>query len=266
MTALEFLDSHSHLDSSEFDGDREMVIERARAAGVKRLIVVGADSGFESARRAVALAVRYPGIFASVGLHPNDAKLPVDTSPLRDLASNAKVVAIGETGLDFYRDWAPPALQESWFRAQIELARAVKKPLIIHSRQAGNRALQILIENGAAEVGGVFHCFSESAEFAAELRAIGFMVSFPGSLTFKNAQTARDAARLIPLEQILIETDAPFLAPAPWRGRRCESAYVVETAKALAEVKSCPLERIAKETTDNAARLFKLPAATKEVQ
>ena len=251
-------DSHSHLDGPAFDADREEVIERARQAGVERLLVVGSDENFTSASRAVALAERYPFIYAAVGLHPNDAKFAVDTAPLRRLLSHPRVVAVGETGLDFYRDWAPPELQEAWFVAQIELALEFNKPLIIHARQAGNRSLELLKAQGAAQVGGVFHCYSEDASFAAELKAINFMVSFPGSITFKNAAATKTAAQAIPLEQILVETDAPFIAPVPYRGGRCESAYIVETVKALAELKGLTFEAVAQATTYNACKLFGL--------
>lgn len=253
---LEFFDSHTHLDSPEFAEDQQAVIERAQAAGVTRLLTVGAGDGLSSARRAIELAEFYPFIWASAGVHPHDAETEFNPDLLTELASHERVRAIGETGLDFFRDWSPRDLQEKWFRAQIGIARTLKKPLIIHSREAATECLQILKEESASDVGGVFHCFAEDAQFATKLEAINFLVSFPGTLTFKKADTVREAARLIPLEQILIETDAPYMAPTPHRGKRCESAYVVETAKALAEVKGITLEEVAVATTASAMKFF----------
>lgn len=256
---IELCDSHAHLDSREFDNDREQVIARAREAGVTRILAVGPSDGIESSRRAVALARSHEGISASVGIHPHDVARPFSYDELRELARDEKVVAFGEIGLDFYRDWSPFDLQEEHFRRQIELALEIKKPLIIHSREAGEKCLAVLKEYGAAKLGGVFHCYSEDAAFARKLADMNFLISFPGSLTFKNAHSTRDAAKAIPLDQILIETDAPFLAPVPYRGKRCESAFVLETAKVLAQVKGLSLEDVAAATTKNAMALFRIP-------
>ncbi len=258
---LELCDSHAHIDSREFDTDREEVIARARDTGVTRIIAVGPSDGIESSRRAAALARTHEGIWAAVGIHPHDVAGAFSCDELRELAMDEKVVALGETGLDFYRDWSPFDLQEKHFRRQIELALEIKKPLIIHSRQAGEKCLAILKEHHAENVGGVFHCYSEDAAFARKLADINFLVSFPGAITFKNARSTREAAKAIPLDQILIETDAPFLAPAPYRGKRCESAFILETAKTLAQVKGLPLEEVAAETTKNAVKLFRLAAS-----
>jgi TatD DNase family protein len=255
----EFFDSHTHLDSKEFSEDQEAVIKRAQAAGVTRLLTVGASDGFASAERAIALAERYPFIWASAGIHPHDAETDFDPEKLATLLAHDQVRAAGETGLDFFRDWSPRDLQEQWFRAHITLAREVKKPLIIHSRDAGKECLSILKEEAAEDVGGVFHCYAEDAAFAKELRNINFLVSFPGTITFKKADNVRAAARDIPIEQIMIETDAPYMAPTPYRGKRCESAYVVETARMLAEVKEIPIEQVAEMTTRTAMDFFKVP-------
>lgn len=256
---VELFDSHTHLDAKEFDADRESVIKRAQEHGVSRILTVGAGNGTQSAKNAIALAEKYSFIWASVGVHPHDSGSVGFTDKTIDhLASHEKVVAIGETGLDYFRDWAPKEAQEHWFRQQIRLAHAVQKPLIIHSRDAGEDCLNILLEENASTVGGVFHCFAEDARFAARLLEMNFYVSFPGTLTFKNANTVRDAARAIPVEQILIETDAPYMAPVPYRGKRCETAFIVETAKMLAEVKDCSLEEIAKHTSENACKLFNI--------
>jgi len=249
-------DSHTHLDAAEFDSDREAVIARALAAGASRIITIGAADGFDSADRAIVLAEKYPFIWATAGIHPHDASVPVDLARLEALAKHPRVVAVGETGLDFFRNNAPPEFQERWFRAQIELALTLKKPLVIHSREAGAKCLSILRELHAERIGGVFHCYAEDVEFAKSLAEINFLVSFPGPLTFKKADTLRKVAAEVPLHQIMVETDAPFMAPEPHRGKRCESAFVVETARALAAIKGISLEETAKVTSANASRLF----------
>jgi TatD DNase family protein len=253
---MDVTDTHSHLDRHEFDEDRSNVIERARVAGVTRMISIGTGDGLGGAHKAIKLAEDYPFIWASAGVHPHDAGHEIDWELLEQLATHPKVVAIGETGLDFYRDWSPVDKQYDRFEKQIALARKVKKPLIIHSRQAGAESYRVLKEHRAEEIGGVFHCFAENAEFAARLWDIGFYVSFPGVLTFKKTQEVRDICAEIPLERILIETDSPFLAPEPHRGKRCEPAFVVETAKRLAEIKGLSLEEVAAITTANALKLF----------
>lgn len=255
---IEICDSHTHLDAAEFDEDRAAVIERALAAGVSRIVTIGAGDGFLSAERAQDLARKYPQIWASAGVHPHDANTPLDIDRLRRLAQKPRVVAIGETGLDYFKELAPIPLQRDWFRAQIGLALELKLPIIIHSRNAGADALAMLKECGAEAVGGVFHCFSENADFAAELRKINFLVSFPGAATFKKSGPLRDVIRDIPIEQIMVETDAPYIAPEPYRGKRCESAFVVETLKTVAAVKGISLEEAARATTANAVRLFNL--------
>ncbi|MCO6432131.1 MAG: TatD family hydrolase [Deltaproteobacteria bacterium] len=255
---IELIDTHIHLDAADFDADREEVITRARSAGVCAMITVGAGYGLESATRAVEIASSHGDIWASVGVHPHDAGKEFSPDAIRKLCSNKKVVAIGETGLDFYRDWSPKERQYSAFRTQIELALEVGKPLIIHCRQAAEECLSVLQEMRASEVGGVFHCFSEDAAFARKLMDINFIVSIPGSVTFKKADALRDAVRQIPLDRIMLETDAPFLAPEPHRGKRCESALMVETAKAVADIKKISFEELAAATTHTARAFFKL--------
>jgi TatD DNase family protein len=259
--ALELFDSHCHLDAEAFAPDLPAVLERAAQAGVTRLVTIGAGYGVASAGRAVALAESHANIWATVGIHPHDAATDASVDELRTLASHTKVVAIGETGLDFHYDFAPRAEQRRWFELQIALAQEVKKPLVIHSREAGEECIAMLKANGAAAEGGVFHCFAENAEFAARLREINFIVSFPGILTFKKSDQMRAIAAAIPLDSILIETDAPFLAPQPYRGKRCESAFVVETAAMLAAIHHRSLEEVAEITTANAMRFYRLGAA-----
>lgn len=258
MSIPELFDTHCHLDFKDFVEDQDGYVRRAAEAGVTRLVTIGASDKFDSAERAILLSERFPNVWASVGIHPHCAAIPIDISRLRELAEHSRVVAIGETGLDFFRDWAPRKDQEEWFRAQITLAKELNKPLIIHSREAGADCLAILKETKASEVGGVFHCYAENAEFAKELEKINFIVSVPGILTFKNAKTLQEAMLKIPLEQIMIETDAPFLAPVPFRGKTCESYHVVETAKALAEIKSLSFEEVAKTTTETAKRFYRV--------
>jgi TatD DNase family protein len=255
---LDLMDTHCHLDSEPFEGDRDACVQRAVAAGVTRMITIGTGGGLAGARRAIEIAHNYPMVWASVGVHPHNAGEPFSANELERFALEPKVVAIGETGLDTFRDWAPIEKQRASFELQIELARAVKKPLIIHSRETGAECLETLIRTGAGEVGGVFHCFSEDAEFAARLRDINFRISLPGQLTFKRNHPLRDICREIPIEQILVETDAPYLSPEPYRGKRCEPAFVVETARKLAEVKGLSLEEVAAITTRNALELFSL--------
>lgn len=254
---IEIVDSHTHLDSKEFDADRDIVISRAREALVTRLLTVGASDGLDSARRAIELSESYPFIWASAGIHPHDAGKGCELSELKSLASHPRVVAIGETGLDFYRDWSPKNDQYRYFEAQIDLAVELTKPLIIHSRDAGQDCLEILTQRGAERVGGVFHCYAEDEVFAEKLRTIHFLVSFPGVLTFKKADKMREIARKIPLDQIMVETDAPYMAPEPFRGKRCESSHVVQTARVLADIKGLSLNEVAEATTKNALRLFK---------
>ena len=255
---MELFDTHCHLDAEAFDVDRDAVIERARAAGVTRLVCIGASAGVASARRAVDLATKHPSIWATAGLHPHDADDTTGLETLQELAAHPRVVGIGETGLDYHYSFAQHENQKRWFRDQIRLARAVRKPIVIHCRNAAEDTIRILIEEEAREVGGVFHCYGENAEFARRLFEINFIVSFPGILTFKKSVEMRDTARSIPLEKILLETDAPFLAPEPFRGKRCESAFMVHTAAVLAELHGRSVEQVAAITTANALRFFRI--------
>ncbi len=256
--SLNLIDSHTHIDASVFDEDREGVLERARKVGLKAIINIGASDEFQGAERSIKLAEENPDIWASAGIHPHDAGTALDEERLLKLAQHPRVVAIGETGLDFFKDWSPRPAQEAWFRLQVQIARKVQKPLIIHCRAAADECLAILKSENAAEVGGVFHCFAETAEFARALKDINFMVSFPGIVSFKKAENIHAAAREIPLEQIMIETDAPYLAPEPYRGKRCEPAFILETAQALANLKGLSIQEVADTTARNAIKFYKL--------
>lgn len=262
MNTARFIDTHAHLGAIDFDPDRAEVIKRAHDAGVTRIITIGAGYGIESAYSAIRIAAEHQHVFAVVGLHPNDASLAFDAAILPALIKHPKVVAVGETGLDFYRNYASRQDQERWFIHQIELAKEHNKPLVIHSRSAGADCLKLLKEQHAQVVGGVFHCFAEDAAFAHELSALGFLVSFPGSVTFKKADSMRAVVQSIPLSQIMLETDAPFLAPEPFRGKRCESAFMIKTAECIAALKGISLDELARITSANAERLFKLPVET----
>jgi len=263
-----FVDSHCHIDGAEFDADREEVIQRANDAGVKFMLNVGTgepDSGnFE---RAVSLAEKHENIFASVGVHPHDAKT-FDTEAEKRLVnlakSSEKVIAWGEIGLDFYYDHSPREVQEEVFKRQIRIAQELNLPIIIHSRDADDKTVEILMQEYSQDNfrGGIMHCFGGSAEMARELMNIGFLISFAGNVTFKKAENLRDAARAVPLEKLLIETDCPYLAPVPMRGKRNEPSFVIHTAKFLAEFYRIGLEELAGQTTRNFLDFFKINLAT----
>jgi len=253
------VDTHAHLDSGQYRDDLDAVIARAEAAGVGTILTVGCD--LESSRASMELARRFPRVYASVGIHPHDAAT-VDAAALatlKQLATADKVVAIGEVGLDFYRDRAPRDLQRQALRAQIRLARELGKPLIVHDREAHAEVLAILQEEGASEVGGVMHCFSGDLELARACVALGFFISFAGPLTYPHSALRKVAAEL-PIDVMLVETDCPYLAPQPWRGKRCEPAFVRVTAEALATIKGLTLEDVARITSLNAFRLFGIGA------
>ena len=255
---IELIDSHAHLDGEDFAEDIEQVIERARESGVNIIINIGATDGFLGAERSIKLAERFDSVYCTVGIHPHDAKEPSDKARILQLAAHPKVRAIGETGLDFFKEWSPKEDQYRWFRLQIEIAHELSQPLIIHSRDAGEECYEVLTEMEAEKVGGVFHCYAEDAQFAEKLKAMNFLVSFPGILTFPKSVDVQEAAKEIPLSQIMVETDAPYLAPVPFRGKRCESAHVKHTAEKLAEVKEISLEEVAKQTTENAKKFYRL--------
>ncbi|MBI3769787.1 MAG: TatD family hydrolase [Deltaproteobacteria bacterium] len=257
------IDSHCHLDQDAFDDDRDAVIARARAAGVRRLITVGAGGPLASNRAAVALAERDPDIFAAVAVHPHDAsEITADTyTTLRALWAHPKVVAVGETGLDYYYRHSPPETQREHLRCFVREAGRAALPLVIHCRDAFPDLLVILREEDAAAIGGVIHCFSGTAAEAEACLALGFALSFSGIVTFKNAGDLRDVVRATPPDRLLIETDAPFLAPVPHRGKRNEPALVRDVAEEVARATERPLAEVAALTSANAERVFRLPRA-----
>jgi TatD DNase family protein len=253
-------DSHAHLDFADFDGDVDGVLQRARSAGVAGVIAVGSGRGLESRTAAVALAARYPDVWATVGLHPHDATLAdaAAVAALRELAARPRVVAVGEIGLDYHYDHSPRPRQRDAFTAQLRLARELRLPVVIHTREADDDTLAILRAEGVPH-GCVLHCFSGGERLARAGLELGLHLSFSGILTFPKADELRAVARqVVPLERTLVETDSPYLAPVPHRGRRCEPAYVVHTARRLAELHGRTLEDVARVTTRNTRELFGL--------
>jgi len=248
------VDSHCHLDDPKFDEDREQTIERALAAGVTRMLAIGTADGPPDLEVAIRLAERYPFIYATVGVHPHDAsKANEDTfARLRDLAAHPKVIAIGEIGLDYHYDFSPRDVQRAVFDRQLGIAAEAKKPIVIHTREAWEDTLAQVTN---LPHGGIMHCFTGDAEQACTALARGFHISFGGVVTFPKAESLREAARIVPDDRILVETDCPYLAPVPHRGKRNEPAFVVDTARRLADVRGTAPETIAELTTRNFERL-----------
>jgi TatD DNase family protein len=252
------IDSHCHLDSDQFDADREAVIERALAAGVEHMVAIGSGDGPPDLEAGIRLADRYAPLYATIGVHPHDAsKATDDTYPrLAALAANPKVVAIGETGLDYHYDHSPRNVQRDVFVEQMRIARDARKPIVIHTREAWADTIALLTEHWASShLGGIIHCFSEGPREAEQALAIGFHISFGGIVTFPKAVGVHEAARITPADRLLIETDAPYLAPVPHRGKRNEPAFVVETARKLAQLRGVEPDEIARITADNFRRL-----------
>lgn len=257
-----FIDSHCHIDGSSFDSDRDEVVQRARDAGIVAMLNIGTGNPHDGEiARAVEAAEKYENIFASVGVHPHDAKLYDDKAEetLVNLTKSEKVIAWGEIGLDYYYDHSPRDVQREVFIRQIRKAKELDLPIIIHSRDADDETVEILTDECSYEgFRGIMHCFGGTAEMAESLMKLGFMISFAGNVTFKKAENLRDAAKVVPLERLLIETDCPFLTPIPFRGKRNEPAYVVHTAQFLADFYEVELERLAKQTTENFLDFFRL--------
>ncbi|MFD1864703.1 TatD family hydrolase [Planococcus chinensis] len=253
-----FIDTHVHLNADQYDEDLNEVIDRALENNVTKMIVIGFDR--KTIQRAMELAEKYEFIYAVVGWHPVDAIdcTEEDLKWIEELAAHKKVVAIGETGLDYHWDKSPKEVQQEVFRKQIRLAKKVKLPIIIHNRDATEDVLRILKEEDAKEVGGVMHCFGGSVETARESIAMNFMISLGGPVTFKNAKKPKEVAEAIGLEHLLIETDAPYLAPHPYRGKRNEPSYVPLVAEEIARLKNISVEEVAEATTRNAEQFFKL--------
>ena len=253
------IDTHAHLDDARFDSDRDAMIARAREAGVEHFVTIGCD--LTTSRAAVELADRYPFVYATVGVHPHEAKQIGDSwyDDLRRLAQHKKVVAYGEIGLDYHYNHSPPKLQRERFREQIILARDLRLPIVVHTREAQEDTIAILKEENAADVGGVFHCFSGDARLAKNALDLGFLLSFSGVITFQNATMLRDIVKTVPMDRILVETDSPYLTPAPHRGKRNEPAHVRLVAEKIAAIQGMTADQIAELTSQNARRVFKIP-------
>jgi TatD DNase family protein len=261
------VDSHAHLEGKRFDQDREQVVARARAAGVETILAIGIGDGPGTLDCAIRLAERFPGMYATTGIHPHEAQLAKesDFTEMEQLARHPKVIAWGEIGLDYFYDHSPREVQARVFLRQMELARAVKLPIIIHCRasegseNAWDDTIRLLRENWqASALGGILHCFTGTRAHAQAALDLGFMISFAGNVTFPKAQGIRDVAKEVPHDRILIETDSPFLAPLPHRGKRNEPAFVRETARQLGEIRGVSLEEIGAQTTANFYRFFSL--------
>ncbi|GIW08702.1 MAG: hypothetical protein KatS3mg060_3507 [Dehalococcoidia bacterium] len=255
------VDAHAHLDDAQYD-DVAAVVERAAEAGVGAIISCGVDVA--SSRATLALAERFPIVWAAVGIHPNETARaePGDLAELRRLAAHPKVVAIGEIGLDFYRDWSPPATQERWFVAQLDLAAELDRPVCIHARDAYPAVLAALRdwrERGASSRPGMVHCFAGTLEQATEAIALGMCLSIAGPVTYPKSARLAEVVRAVPLDRLLTETDAPYLAPQSVRGKRNEPAWVAEVAARIAELKDTPLQEVAACTATTARRLFTIP-------
>jgi TatD DNase family protein len=255
-----YIDSHAHLEMDPFDEDRTAVIERASADGIEAILAVGTN--LVSSRAAIALAQRHPQLYPTAGFHPHDAAGVTQDMwlEIEELLQRPDVIAAGEMGLDYFKRYSPLDEQRQVFRRQLRLAQAVGKPAIIHCRNAGDDVLAILREEHAEQCGGVMHCFSGDLALAEACLDLGLYISFAGPITFRNAEELRTVAKAIPMDRLLVETDCPFLAPAPRRGKRNEPSYVRHTAARLAELHGVSVEEAARCTTANARRLFKLPA------
>jgi len=255
------IDSHAHLDMEDFDADRDVVIKRALQGGVTRIVTIGID--LASSRKAIEIAKKNEFIYATVGLHPHNASKadPRDLEELKTFASEPKVVAWGEIGLDFFRRHSPPDMQVQALERQLDIAFELDLPVIIHDRDAHRDLLRLLKKKNRL-YRGVIHCFSGNYDLAMALIEMGFCISFPGTVTYKNAIDTQTTASRIPLERLLVETDCPYLTPAPFRGKRNEPFYVKYTAEKIAQLRQMPLEELAEATSANTMRLFNLPSKT----
>jgi TatD DNase family protein len=252
------IDSHSHLEMPEFQKDLKEVIQRAKDSGVEYIFTVGTEK--KDWNRALGIAHSYPLVYVILGVHPHNAReIDQETYPtLKKLCTDDKVRAYGEIGLDFYRNLSPREVQLKRFQEQIQFAKELGLPIVVHDREAHKETLELLKSEKAEEYGGVIHCFSGDYEMARECIDMGFYISIPGSITFKNAGVLQEVVKQIPLEALLVETDAPFLTPAPFRGKRNEPSYVRYTAQKVAEIKKVSFEKVAEVTTANALRVYRL--------
>ena len=260
---MELIDSHAHIDFPQFADDRDAMLQRARAAGVQALLAIGTGPGPERLDAALPFAEQHDWIYASIGVHPHEAKEAASQhfDELVRLAQHPKVIAWGEIGLDYFYDHSPRDVQANVFRTQMELAQAAKLPISIDCRVAWDDCLALIEQHWRPTgLGGILHCFTSTLDHAKRGLDMGFLISFAGNSTYPKAQAIRDVAKELPLDRILIETDAPFLAPQAFRGKRNEPAYLVEVAKTLASVRNLPAEEIAATTASNFRRFFGIAA------
>jgi TatD DNase family protein len=262
-----FVDSHAHLEMEQFNADRTVMLQRAQDAGIRTILAIGSGTGPGSLDCAIHLAEQHDFVYATIGIHPHEAKLASDADfkEMAELAKRPKVIAWGEIGLDYFYDHSPRELQQQVFLKQLELAQIAKLPIVIHCRpsegsdDAWEDCLKLLSEHWAAGgFGGILHCFTGTWEHAAQALAMGFMISFAGNVTFPKAQQIREAAKQVPLDRMLIETDSPFLAPVPHRGKRNEPSFVKEVARQLGELRGLSTESIGLQTAKNFYRFFSL--------
>lgn len=251
-------DTHVHLNAKQFKDDREEVIQRAFRNGVQYMVVVGFNQ--ETIPLAIEIAEKYETIYAAVGWHPVDAidMTDDDLTWIEELSAHSKVVAIGEMGLDYHWDHSPQDVQKEVFRKQIRLAKKVQMPIIVHNREATEDIIEILREEGAEDVGGIMHCYNDSVRYVEACLDMDFYISLGGTVTFKNAPLPQEVAAHVPLDRLLIETDAPYLAPHPNRGKRNEPAYVQLVAQKIADIRNISFEQVSEITTNNAFKLFRL--------
>ena len=254
------IDSHAHIQGKEYAGETEAVIARAREVGVETIIAVGGAGDMSSNNQAVALAAQFDNVYATVGMHPHDAKdVGVEElRSLRELASHPKVVAVGETGLDYYYNHSPHEVQRRVFAQFIHMARETELPIVVHERDAAKEVEDLLRCEGAGKLRGVIHCFTGNYEAASAYLELGFYLSFTGIITFKNAEPLREVVRKVALERIFVETDSPYLTPVPHRGKRNEPAYVRFVAETIAKVKGVELAEVARVTSENVKKLFRI--------
>jgi len=257
LNSFVFVDTHAHLDFDSFNSDRDQVVQNARLAKLGAIVTIGVN--LETSRQAIALAERYEMLYASIGIHPQDVLDVPEPSweQLRELSRHPRVVAIGEIGLDYYRNYAPSDIQKKTLLRQLDLAVELDRPVVIHTRNAWSDILPIV---GSAayrgKVSGVFHCFSGTAEQAKSVLDLGYHISFTGVVTFKNSTSLAIAANYVPLDRLMLETDCPFMAPEPHRGKRCEPAYIPLIAEKIASARGIAVPALANQTTGNAVRLF----------
>jgi TatD DNase family protein len=254
------IDSHAHIQGPEYASEVQAVVQRAREAGVETIIVVGGAGELSSNQAAVALAESHPGLYATVGMHPHDAKDvgEDEIEKLKHLTAKAKVIAVGETGLDFYYNHSPREVQRKVFARFIQMATETNLPLVVHERDAFQDAAELLRSEGCGQLRGVIHCFTGDYQAARQYLDLGFYLSFTGIITFKNAQALRDVVRDVPLERMFMETDSPYLTPVPHRGKRNEPAYVRFVAETIAKVKGLTFEEVARVTSNNVRELFRI--------